>query len=629
MSVSFDWATAIELELARANTSKGETWLARGWEQFLQRIAPEIAHPAFFHREYWEWYWQAIQAKRNGRPFPRGNAFFAVWSRGFGKTTVSRVTAIMEAAVMDGESYCLYVCGDQARANVNLSAIDEILRSDAVAKEFPGLSKPNKGVMGQAKQWKQEFIRTENGAVFHAVGLDVGVRGTNVSGRRPTLIIIDDVDMLDETPAQAEKKLNVLTRSVIPTGTTSTIIISAQNLIHEFGVINQIVTGRVSALASRTISGPYPAIRNLETESKFIDGTRRDVIMRGEPTWPEVVDIAGCQQFIDNSGLKAFLAEYQHDLEGSREGLVVPEFNDDLHVITWSEFEEKYGHRWIPAHWQKQMSGDWGSTGPDKHACVNSWVTMSAADSALPGVMFLYGGQSFEESPIVDDVAKSIINFIAPECLNGPKDGIGERFGRWLRDRRDYSTWHYSHEAKAVRDVMRVIYRIPVQACNPKAVGGIEQMRHYFKLDMTEDHPFRKNTKGRAMFYWIVDDAQKLEPKDDRGLKLWREQFPRWRMKPTHLTDAGWQAEKPVKAWDDCGNSLMMLTAHWSLSPAPLTKEQQFEARMPTHLRYDNLLKGRTGLTAEEELAYVMARARVTKSFRRPKMKDQFGQEIG
>lgn len=627
MSNSFDWETALEIELTSSLT-EGELLLAQGWQPFLQRVAPQIANPAFFHREYWEWYWQALRAKQAGRPFPNGNTLFAVWSRAFGKSANSWFAPILEAAML-GEGYCLYVSGGQSQANKHLSSIEGILLSDAVKREIPGLSSPQKGISGQTKQWKQEFIRTQSGYILHAVGLDVGVRGTNISFQRPSLIVLDDIDDLEDTPAQAQRKLDILTRSIIPTAAANkAIIICAQNLIHEFGVINQIITGRVTALSSRKVSGPYPAIRNLETESKFIDGVRRDIIVHGEPTWPDVVGIPECQQFIDNSGLKAFLAEYQHDLEGSREGLVVPEFNDELHVITWSEFENKYGHRWIPAHWQKQFGGDWGSTGIEKHACVNSWITMSAADSPLPGVMFLYGGQTFGESPIVDDVAKSIINFVAPETLTGPKDQIGERFGRWLQLRRDYSTWHYSHEAKAVRDVMRVIYRIPVQACNPKRAGGVEQMRHYLKLDMNEPHPFRKETMGRAMFYWIVDDEQKLEPKNDRGLKLWREQFPRWRMKPTHLTDAGWQAEKPVKAFDDTGNSLMMLTAHWSLTPAPLSKEQQFEARMPEHLRYDNLLKGRTGLTPEEELSYVMARARVTKSFRRSKVLDQFGQEV-
>src|SRR5438046_7433402 len=111
-------------------------------------------------------------------------------------------------------------------------------------------------------------------------------------------------------------------------------------------------------MSSRKKSGPYPAINNLKTESRFIDGVRRDIIVGSEPTWPDVVGVAACQQFIDNSGLKAFLAEYQHDLEGSREGLVVPEFNDDLHIITWTEFNNRYGfpldNREIPSHWQKQ-----------------------------------------------------------------------------------------------------------------------------------------------------------------------------------------------------------------------------------------------------------------------------------
>lgn len=542
----------------------------------------------------------------------------------------SWLAPILEAALL-GNGYCLYVSGDQRRANTHLGNIVNILTSDAIKKEFPGLSSPKKGVTGQTKNWRQEFVQTESGYVLHAVGLDVGVRGTNVDFQRVSLIVLDDVDDLGDTPASAQKKLEILTKSIIPTGTASTIIISAQNLIHEFGVINQIVSGRVSALSARQLSGPYPAIYNLVTQSQFIDGVRRDIIISGNPTWPDVVGIPECQQFIDNSGLPAFLSEYQHDLEGSKEGLVVPEFNDEAHVITWGEFNARYGfhptNREIPSHWTKQVGHDWGSTGSAKHACVVSFLTMSASDSKLPGVSFLYKGLSFDESPLVDDTARTIINAVAPEVIKGSKDGIGERFSSWLDKRRDFTLWHASHEAKAVRDVYRIVYRIPFQACNP-AKGGIEQMRHYLHLDMSEDHPFRPDTKGRAMWYWIVEDKQKLQPRNDAGLKLWREQFPRWRMKPTHLTDAGWQSERPVKANDDCGNSLQMLTMHWSLTPAPLTQVQKFEAAMPEHLRYDNLLKGRKGLTAEEEIAYTLSRARVRKSLNRSPLLDEWGQPL-
>src|SRR6266496_774682 len=155
---NFDWNSALEIELIGRLTS-GDMVLVGGWESFLRRIAPQIANPAFFHKEYWEWYWQALKAKQAGRPFPRGNALFAVWSRSFGKSSNSWLAPVLEAAML-GNGYCLYVSGDQRRANTHLSSIVNILTSDAVKAEYPGLSSPKKGVTGQTKNWRQEFVQT-------------------------------------------------------------------------------------------------------------------------------------------------------------------------------------------------------------------------------------------------------------------------------------------------------------------------------------------------------------------------------------------------------------------------------------------------------------------------------------
>jgi len=81
--------------------------------------------------------------------------------------------------------------------------------------------------------------------------------------------------------------------------------------------------------------------------------------------------------------------------------------------------------------------------------------------------------------------------------------------------------------------------------------------------------------------YFIVDDDQLAEARDDEGLKLWREQFPDWSWRQLNLTDLGLQQDKPMKVNDDCGKSLMMVTSHFTLGPAPLTIDERVQAQAP------------------------------------------------
>src|SRR5262249_41653356 len=170
-----------------------------------------------FHEEFWQWTWDALKAKRDGRDFADGNAFFSVWSRGFAKSTNAEITPIAEAALL-GQGFCLYVSGTQALANAHISSIEELLLSETVRDHYPQLASPKRGQTGLTKAWRQEFLRTESGYSVIAVGLDVAVRGLKIGTQRPSLIVLDDVDEREDSPAVAQKKLDRLTHAILPTG---------------------------------------------------------------------------------------------------------------------------------------------------------------------------------------------------------------------------------------------------------------------------------------------------------------------------------------------------------------------------------------------------------------------------
>src|SRR5262249_37425058 len=125
--------------------------------------------------------------------------------------------------------------------------------------------------------------------------------------------------------------------------------------------------------------------------------------------------ISECQAFIDNSGLNAFLAEYQHALKAAQQGLIFPEFDESVHVITWSEFRALYqipDTMFVPPNWSVTVGLDWGSTGYDAHPTVVSFITTASANSLLPNITFLFGGLTFDKDCLVDDVADGIKAFL-------------------------------------------------------------------------------------------------------------------------------------------------------------------------------------------------------------------------
>lgn len=557
------------------------------WSLLLPSLGPRTFHGEFgeFQGHFWNWYWMTVNRRRAGFPLTLDElVYLLIWGRGMGKSASVEWAAILEGALI-GQGYVLYVCGTQALAKKHVLAIQERLESSEVADYYPGLGEPKMGKYGTRGGWRQDFLHTKNGWGVAAYGLDQGVRGGRLGDRRPTMIILDDIDGLDDSPELINKKLETITKTVLPTGTKGTIVLFAQNLIHSNSVLNKIYTGRERVLTHRTVSkfagveGPVPALLNLRYERQGL----HDVIVAGTPTWKHF-DLDACKEFLAKSGLKAFLAEYQHDLRASEEGLVLPEFDPEVHVITWSEFQAVYGVRGIPSSWVKDVGLDWGSTGLDAHPTVTSAVTTSGEESRLPGMHFLYWGGTFDEGCLVDEVAERIRR----ELLGSQRTPGIDPLDPDRIDSTGIRMWKMSHEAKSERDTFRRKYGLPFTPANAAKNAGIAMFRHYLRVDYTRDHPFRPGKPGYSLFYWIVDDDQLKTPIDDKGLKRHREEIVEWKYRPNILKDAGIGMERPVKFRDDAMDSIRFLTDKWLPPSADLPQAEKLERALPKTLRLVN-----------------------------------------
>ncbi len=207
--------------------------------------------------------------------------------------------AVVALGMRGVKRYVLYVCGTQDQADDHVQNIADLLAEAGVGRDVSRY--------GTSKGWKRNRLRTDAGFTVDAIGLDTAARGRKLESYRPDLIVIDDVDEESDTEKTVQKKVRALTRKLLPAGSEDLAIIAVQNLVHEGSVFSQLADGAARFLSNRVVSGPIPAVEDLEYE-EHEDGSV--VITGGRATW-EGMPLSRCQEILDDEGLEAFLVERQ------------------------------------------------------------------------------------------------------------------------------------------------------------------------------------------------------------------------------------------------------------------------------------------------------------------------------
>ncbi|MHB2033905.1 MAG: hypothetical protein ACYCVE_11120 [Gemmatimonadaceae bacterium] len=277
------------------------------------------------HIDLWSWV-MAIKKGETAQPF------VGIWPRGGGKSTTAEAASVA-LGVRGRRGYCLYVRETQPQADKSVGNIAALLESPSIARFYPDHAERKVGKFGNSKGWRREQLRTAGGFTVDALGLEVASRGVKVEEQRPDLIIFDDIDGLHDSPAATAKKIETITKSILPAGSNDCVVLFIQNQILRDGVASQLVDRRADFLANREVSGPFPAVVGLKTEWKVekSTGMRRAVITAGKATW-EGQNLDTCQRNIDQWGLSAFLKEAQHQVQGKAEGVCL-RFDDQRHYL--------------------------------------------------------------------------------------------------------------------------------------------------------------------------------------------------------------------------------------------------------------------------------------------------------
>ena len=608
----------------------------RGPEHWLKTLGPTTFTRPFapIHRKFWEWNWRILHKVRDGIPLEDKEVVgFLPWSRETGKSSHVEWACIAEGALLRG-GYVILYSGKQSQAEEHVTAIRDRIESEHVSDVYPWLGKPKMGAHGNRFGWGKEFLMTSGGWAIRPVGADVAIRGGKTLNLRPTLIVIDDLDELGESPLVVEHKEQILTRSILPMGNDKTRVLVPQNPIHENSVVNRMLTGASLALAIRTVFGelnedgsmstrPIPAVKNFAYEVRQGSDGPYSVITKGESNWPGIT-MEGWARTLNRVSPPAFESEYQHDMTVAKEDKVLPEYDDRnqlLHVISWDMFEKVFGTRRIPSDWSCDVGLDIGYSGGNQgHLSSWSFVAKVAEGYPLAGSVFRYRGRNFK-SVNIEEQAISVRRDMWPD------ENI-ER--QWM-----------SHEKLGERMLLSDKQSWFFKPCDSSKESGWSAWRHYLRVDPSQPHPFHTDKRdentglwklGRPAFFDVVVHNQLRNPIDDHGLKIHRDSSFNQRRRVVKLTETGLTVDQPVKAGDDPNDSTRMIFASPSFGPLAraMTQAQKLQSLIPEGYRKTELAR-RTdihpdvkAMTAE----FAEWQAQRTMNLKRPPIVDEYGNAL-
>ena len=342
-----------------------DDWLRSYFHCYFSRSGEPVPF-AEFHKELWDWVWML-------RPGVRPTPLIAVWSREAGKSTNAEIACVAVGA-RRVRRYGLYISSTQDKADDHVGNVGSILENSDINNEDPSLAQRRVGKYGQSKGWRRNRLRTASGFTLDALGLDSAARGAKIDEVRPDFIVFDDIDQDGDTEARVMKKIDQITRKILPAGAHDVAVLGVQNLVHGNSIFVRFVDGRADFLVNRKISGPHPALKDMTFEK---DREGRVTITHGIPTW-EGLDLKRCQSIIHDIGLNAFLAEYQHD-KSAQQGA----FFGDI----WVESILCIDPFRIPENWRIDRSFDYGYSAPFSVG----WWTTSDGETAVNGRIYPRG----------------------------------------------------------------------------------------------------------------------------------------------------------------------------------------------------------------------------------------------
>lgn len=453
-------------------------------------------------------------------------------------------------------------------------------------------------------RWSADQIQCGNGFTVTGIGLEAAIRGARVANYRPDLFDLDDIDDKNDSIATVEKKINLLTSSIIAAGSSDWAIMGLQNLIHKESVFSRVLSGQGKLFPNCIISGPVEMVAGAKVETR--DSV--DVIVSGRPSG-SAMTIEECQNWLEDLTLRSWQTECQHEVNIPYDDATFREFSEVHHCITLSEYMrymvgngairsdlqpleamfDKNGltPKLILSRGEIAMAQDWGNN--HKHLCATRWLFRGGERTPLSDSVFFFREMCWPNWPQItpDPRANPSTRQLHIAIFEYEKSlGLSKR--DWSR-RDDLSVDFrlFSHERPEAAiaywqdhpDLEPLIFE---QIDTAQAKEGILHLQNYLHIDYTQYHPFRLDPRtfdavadhhckicgwwhrgthliGRPCLYFIVADGQgelrvnklgKLEAApaiDEWGMRRTRYEYPLHR--PRETVDG--EEKQAAKVFDD------------------------------------------------------------------------------
>jgi len=544
--------------------------------------------------------------------------------------------------------YGAYIHAIQAKANDHLANIRTLLEEPELARRYPLLARPQIGQQTSSiRGYNMQRLWTAGDFIMDAYGLDAGLRGARLGEQRFDFCVYDDVDEDRDTPGITEKKIEMITKKILPAGDTQTLaVFFMQTMTHRDSIMARLVNGQADFLQDRIISmgGPIPIMENCTIERNT--QKKKWVILGGKPRWP-AMQIAEVQSLLDTWGYRAFMTEGMQKVDTPYEGAIFPAWDPTRHIITRSEFmrrfrpyvktEEMFRRSrgksvdfFIPRHGYRYWAMDAGTT--PGHPSVVGWAWQPGEGFPHSDCLFVYREMCRPTFPGTDQV----------EVVSPLRLGMEIQDLERLAGEEKLVTWRIgSHEQAMCRNSFEVdlpLVDIPnawdkdgapmkyegmhvdaIDTTDKKA--GISTMQDLLMIEGqiqasgTDEegvaisqtvipHVFRRDPRtgepldGMPRIFFIVPDDQGelyvdasgelkvLDAYDEEGFGRTRWEFPKYRHV---ITAAGEEKENPRKIDDDAMDMLIAMAAKARFAVQRKDDATRALDRLDERLRPENL----------------------------------------
>lgn len=229
--------------------------------------------------------------------------------RGSSKTTLMGLGVPLYKIVYGENNFIVYISETATAAALQMDAVKGELEGNDRLKFMFGDLVPDKQ---STKKWTAEFFQTTTNIIVTCRGRGGQIRGLNVRGKRPDLVIVDDIENEEsvKTDDQRLKTKNWFYKALLP-------CLDAMN--DEAGIIALgTLLHRESLLMSLS--------RDPDWTSLLFGALDRD----GDPLWPLYMDLKKYERvklsYGRNGMLSAFYMEYMSQIRSAEEAKFKPEF---------------------------------------------------------------------------------------------------------------------------------------------------------------------------------------------------------------------------------------------------------------------------------------------------------------